>query len=101
MVIASIEDPAVIQKILAQLDDNATSAATELLPDLEQRVRASTRSRQPMTTVLPVPTTDKVHHRHGGNNRSQAALTRAKQRCNKPWQGSLCFQSRSTILFLS
>jgi hypothetical protein len=32
MVIASIEDPAVIQKILAQLDDNATSAASGLLP---------------------------------------------------------------------
>jgi hypothetical protein len=28
-----IEDPAVIQKILAHLDDNATSAATALLPD--------------------------------------------------------------------
>jgi hypothetical protein len=33
MVIASIEDPAVVQKILAQLDDNATSAATARLPD--------------------------------------------------------------------
>ena len=32
-VIASIEDPVVIQKILAHLDDNATSAATALLPD--------------------------------------------------------------------
>jgi hypothetical protein len=32
-VIASIEDPTVIQKILAHLDDNATSAATALLPD--------------------------------------------------------------------
>jgi ribosomal protein S27E len=32
-IIASIEDPAVIQKILAHLDDNATSAATVLLPD--------------------------------------------------------------------
>ena len=32
-VIASIEDPAVIQKILAHLEDNATSAATALLPD--------------------------------------------------------------------
>jgi len=32
-VIASIEDPAVIRKILAHLDDNATSAATALLPD--------------------------------------------------------------------
>jgi len=32
-IIASIEDPAVIQKILAHLDDNATSAATGLLPD--------------------------------------------------------------------
>jgi hypothetical protein len=32
-IIASIEDPAVIQKILAHLDDNATSAATSLLPD--------------------------------------------------------------------
>jgi hypothetical protein len=31
--IASIEDPAVIQKILAHLDGNATSAATALLPD--------------------------------------------------------------------
>jgi hypothetical protein len=31
--LASIEDPAVIQKILAHLDDNATSAATTLLPD--------------------------------------------------------------------
>jgi hypothetical protein len=31
--IASIEDPTVIQKILAHLDDNATSAATALLPD--------------------------------------------------------------------
>ena len=32
-VIASIEDLAVIQKILAHLDDNATSAATAWLPD--------------------------------------------------------------------
>ena len=32
-IIASIEDPTVIQKILAHLDDNATSAATALLPD--------------------------------------------------------------------
>jgi hypothetical protein len=32
-IIASIEDPAVIQKILACLDDNATSAAQALLPD--------------------------------------------------------------------
>jgi hypothetical protein len=31
-IIASIEDPAVIQKILAHLDDNATSTAA-LLPD--------------------------------------------------------------------
>ena len=31
--LASIEDPAVIRKILAHLDDNATSAATALLPD--------------------------------------------------------------------
>jgi len=31
--IASSEDPAVIQKILAHLDDNATSATTALLPD--------------------------------------------------------------------
>jgi hypothetical protein len=30
---ASIEDPAVIQKILAHLDDNASSVATALLPD--------------------------------------------------------------------
>jgi len=30
-VIAGIEDPAVIQKILAHLDDNATSAASGLL----------------------------------------------------------------------
>ena len=32
-IIASIEGSAVIQKILAHLDDNATSAVTELLPD--------------------------------------------------------------------
>ena len=32
-IIASIEDPAVIQKILAHLDDNSTFAATALLPD--------------------------------------------------------------------
>jgi hypothetical protein len=32
-IIASIEDPAVIQRILAHLDDNASSAATALLPD--------------------------------------------------------------------
>jgi len=32
-IITSIEDPAVIQKILAHLDANATSAATALLPD--------------------------------------------------------------------
>jgi hypothetical protein len=32
-IIASIEDPAVIQKILAHLDDNAISVATALLPD--------------------------------------------------------------------
>jgi len=31
--IASIEDPTVIQKILAHLDDNATSAAPGLLPE--------------------------------------------------------------------
>jgi len=32
-IIASIEDPAVIQKNLAHLDNNATSVATALLPD--------------------------------------------------------------------
>jgi Putative transposase len=32
-IVASIEDPVVIQKILAHLDDNATSVATKLLPD--------------------------------------------------------------------
>ena len=32
-IIASIEDPAVIQKILAHLDATASSAATALLPD--------------------------------------------------------------------
>ena len=32
-IIASIEDPVVIQKILAQLDNTASSAATALLPD--------------------------------------------------------------------
>jgi len=32
-IIASIEDPAVIQKILAHLDNIASSAATALLPD--------------------------------------------------------------------
>jgi hypothetical protein len=32
-IIASIEDPAVIQKILAHLDDNVTSVATAQLPD--------------------------------------------------------------------
>jgi hypothetical protein len=32
-IIANIEDPAVIQKILTHLEDNATSAATALLPD--------------------------------------------------------------------
>jgi hypothetical protein len=32
-IIANIEDPAVIKKILSHLDDNATSAATGLLPD--------------------------------------------------------------------
>jgi hypothetical protein len=32
-VIASIEDPTVIQKILAHLDGNSTSAPTALLPD--------------------------------------------------------------------
>ena len=32
-IIVSIEDPAVIQKILAHLDDNITSVATTLLPD--------------------------------------------------------------------
>jgi hypothetical protein len=32
-IIASIEDPAVIQKILAYLDNTASSAATSLLPD--------------------------------------------------------------------
>jgi len=32
-IIASIEDPAVTQKILTHLNNNATSAATALLPD--------------------------------------------------------------------
>ena len=32
-IIASIEDPAVIQKILAHLDNTANSVATALLPD--------------------------------------------------------------------
>jgi hypothetical protein len=32
-IIASIEDPAVIQKILAHLENTANSAATALLPD--------------------------------------------------------------------
>jgi hypothetical protein len=40
-IIASIEDPTVIQKILAHPDDNATSAVTALLPDC----RASRRRR--------------------------------------------------------
>jgi hypothetical protein len=32
-IIASIEDPAVIQKILAHLENTASSAVTSLLPD--------------------------------------------------------------------
>lgn len=32
-IIASIEDPVVIQKILAHLDDNPTSAVSGLLPE--------------------------------------------------------------------
>jgi hypothetical protein len=40
-IIASIEDPVVIQKILAHLDDNATSAATEMLPDYRASPTAS------------------------------------------------------------
>jgi hypothetical protein len=32
MVIASIEDPAVIQKILSHVDDNAATTAAGLLP---------------------------------------------------------------------
>ena len=32
-IIASIEDPVVIQKILAHLDNTASSVATALLPD--------------------------------------------------------------------
>ena len=32
-IIASIEDPAIIQKILAHMGDNTTSAVTALLPD--------------------------------------------------------------------
>lgn len=32
-IIASIEDPAVIQKILAHMDDNVTISAAALLPD--------------------------------------------------------------------
>jgi len=32
-IVASIEDPAVIKKILAHLDNTASSAATALLPD--------------------------------------------------------------------
>jgi hypothetical protein len=32
-IIASIEDPAVIQKILAYLDNTASTAVTALLPD--------------------------------------------------------------------
>ena len=32
-IIASIEDPAIIQKILAHLDNTASSAAAALLPD--------------------------------------------------------------------
>jgi len=32
-IIASIEDPVVIQKILAHLDNTASSAATAVLPD--------------------------------------------------------------------
>jgi len=40
-IIASIEDPVVIQKMLAHLDDNATSAATEMLPDCRASPTAS------------------------------------------------------------
>jgi len=32
-IVASIEDPVVIQKILAHLDNTASSAATAVLPD--------------------------------------------------------------------
>ena len=41
-IIASIEDPAVIRKILAHLDQQPTSAASRLLPE----------GRAPPTTVL-------------------------------------------------
>ena len=40
-IIASIEDPAVIRKILAHLDKNATSAETGLLPDCRAPPRTS------------------------------------------------------------
>jgi hypothetical protein len=40
-IIASIEDPAVIRKILTHLDKNATSAETGLLPDCRAPPRAS------------------------------------------------------------
>jgi hypothetical protein len=40
-IIASIEDPAVIQKILAHLDKKATSAEIGLLPDCRAPPRTS------------------------------------------------------------
>ncbi len=49
-IIASIEDPAVIQKILAHLDDNATSAATAQLPDC----RASPSVGLPLERINPI-----------------------------------------------
>ena len=49
-IIASIEDPAVIQKILAHLDDNVTSAATAQLPDC----RASPSVGLPLERINPI-----------------------------------------------
>jgi hypothetical protein len=50
-VIASIEDLAVIQKVFAHLDDNATSAATGLLPDTAM-ILTATKSGVPRSAML-------------------------------------------------
>ena len=55
-IIASIEDPAVIQKILVHLDDGATSATSELLPECPLRSSGATAFNPISGSLRPADT---------------------------------------------
>jgi hypothetical protein len=54
-VIASIEDPMVIRKILAHLDDNAASAASGLLPECGLRRQSVCSAEKINPNHIPGP----------------------------------------------